>query len=215
MNIDKNVAIKYTAAQYPNVTLSNYLNIPAAIRSPYLKGETLTFYSFSGDYNAANLVPGNVITQTPASSANIYVTYTNGDLMSKFLHLRASRTFNITINGDYVYDSGGGTLAHKANPTEEEKGSDAYLWYIGQSGKEDPYAVQIKNKATNKSLKYTTPSTLALADDASNFILLSGSTAGDGANYEQMELLAATGDFNYSSYHQICIADHYRSSSGQ
>jgi hypothetical protein len=36
-----------------------------------------------------------------------------------------------------------------------------------------------------------------LADDASNFILLSGSTAGDGANYEQMELMAATGDFNY------------------
>ena len=128
VNLDRQIAIKYKVAQYPDVTLSNYLNIPAAIRSPYLEEETLTFYSFSEPYNAAKLVAGNVITKTPTSSADIYVTYTNTHLMSKFLHLRASRTFNLTINGDYIYDSGGGTLAHNASATDADKETNAYLW---------------------------------------------------------------------------------------
>ncbi len=197
VNLDKEIAIKYKVAQYADVTLSGYLNIPAAIRSPYLEEETLTFYSFSQPYSESKLIAGNVITKTPTSSADIYVTYTNTHLMSKFLHLRASRTLNLTINGDYIYDSGGGTLAHNASATDADKETNAYLWYMGRSGHEDPYAVQIKNKDSNKFLNFTTPSTLALADDASNFILMSGSAAGDDINYEQMELMAATGDDNY------------------
>ena len=133
VNLAGEVAIKQKVAQYAGARFSNYLSIPAAIRSPYLEGETLTFYSFSGAYNSANLVPGNVIEETPASSANIYVTYTNTDLMSKFLHLRAKHTFNLTINGEYIYDDSG-TLAHEASPSDAEKESDPYLWYIGKAG---------------------------------------------------------------------------------
>jgi len=199
VNLAGEVAIKQKVAQYVGVRLESYLNIPAAIRSPYLEGETLTFYSFSGAYNAANLVAGNVIEETPTSSANIYVTYTNAQLMSKFLHLRAYRSFNITINGDYIYDDSG-TLNHNASPSDADKETNAYLWKIGKYGAEDPYAVLIMNKATENYFHYTTtPSlTFSLNDAApSKFILMSGSAAGDGANYEQMELMAATGDDNY------------------
>ena len=196
VNLAGEVAIKQKVAQYAGVRFSNYLSIPAAIRSPYLEGETLTFYSFSGAYNSANLVPGNVIEETPASSANIYVTYTNTDLMSKFLHLRAKRTFNLTINGEYIYDDSG-TLAHEASPSDAEKESNPYLWYIGKAGAEDPYAVLIRNKNSDSYFHYATPSALSLDAAPSKFILLSGSAAGDGANYEQMELMAATGDDNY------------------
>ena len=199
VNLANNIAIKRTVAMEAGLTLRNYTSVPAAIRSPYLAEETLTFYSFSGTYDAANLVAGNVITQTPSSSANIYVKYTNNHLMGKFLHLRAYRTFNLTLNGDYIYDSGGGTWAHtsSATITNENKSDDAYLWYIGKSGAEDPYAVQVRNKSTDKYLNYSTPSTLTLNANPSNFILMSGSAPGDGANYEQMELMAATGDDNY------------------
>lgn len=199
VNLAGEVAIKQKVAQYAGARFSNYLSIPAAIRSPYLEGETLTFYSFSGAYNSANLVPGNVIEETPASSANIYVTYTNTDLMSKFLHLRAKRTFNLTINGEYIYDDSG-TLAHEASPSDAEKESNPYLWYIGKAGAEDPYAVLIRNKNSDSYFHYATPATpsaLSLDGAPSKFILLSGSAAGDGANYEQMELMAATGDDNY------------------
>ena len=196
VNLAGEVAIKQKVAQYAGARFSNYLSIPAAIRSPYLEGETLTFYSFSGAYNSANLVPGNVIEETPASSANIYVTYTNTDLMSKFLHLRAKHTFNLTINGEYIYDDSG-TLAHEASPSDAEKESDPYLWYIGKAGAEDPYAVLIRNKNSDSYFHYATPSALSLDGAPSKFILLSGSAAGDGANYEQMELMAATGDDNY------------------
>ena len=199
VNLAGEVAIKQKVAQYAGARFSNYLSIPAAIRSPYLEGETLTFYSFSGAYNSANLVPGNVIEETPASSANIYVTYTNTDLMSKFLHLRAKRTFNLTINGEYIYDDSG-TLAHEASPSDAEKETAPYLWYIGKAGAEDPYAVLIRNKNSDSYFHYATPATpsaLSLDGAPSKFILLSGSAAGDGANYEQMELMAATGDDNY------------------
>ena len=199
VNLAGEVAITQKVAQYAGVRFSNYLSIPAAIRSPYLEGETLTFYSFSGAYNSANLVPGNVIEETPASSANIYVTYTNTELMSKFLHLRAKRTFNLTINGEYIYDDSG-TLAHEASPSDAEKETAPYLWYIGKAGAEDPYAVLIRNKNSDSYFHYATPATpsaLSLDGAPSKFILLSGSAAGDGANYEQMELMAATGDDNY------------------
>ena len=199
VNLAGEVAIKQKVAQYAGARFSNYLSIPAAIRSPYLEGETLTFYSFSGAYNSANLVPGNVIEETPASSANIYVTYTNTELMSKFLHLRAKRTFNLTINGEYIYDDSG-TLAHEASPSDAEKETAPYLWYIGKAGAEDPYAVLIRNKNSDSYFHYATPATpsaLSLDGAPSKFILLSGSAAGDGANYEQMELMAATGDDNY------------------
>ena len=191
---DNRIAIKYTTTTPELVgrKLTSYTDIPEAICSPYLRGETMTFYTFSGAYDAANLTDENQTDGTPfESGANIYVRYTTNHLTDddKILHLEGSRILNIKVNGDYIYDNSG-TLAHEN--TDANKKTLSRMWYItGQ----DPYAVQIKNAATNNYLEFTTPSTLSLGNGEGNsrFILLEGSDDGDPALYEQMELAAATG----------------------
>ena len=189
-----NIAIKYTISQPVGMPL-NLAAIPEAIRSPYLAGETLTFYTFSGDYASSRLTDENIITESPLDDANIYVTYTTDHLTDagKFLHLRGARVFNIAVNGNYIYDDGG-TLAHEA--TDANLANNNRVWAVIGN---DPYAVQVKNVDTQRSLGYTTPSTLSVAAAPANkyFILLAGSADGDGTTYGQFELMAATGDDNY------------------
>jgi len=94
-----NIAIKYTtsADQPAAKALSSYTDIPAAIRSPYLNGETVKFYTFSGAFDAEKLTDENKIPATPVTdNANIYVTYTTDHLSEKFLRLQGKRAFTAT-----------------------------------------------------------------------------------------------------------------------
>ena len=189
------VAITHTATGQPVGTpLTDYMDIPEAIRSPYLEGEALTFYSFSGTYDQSHLTDENQITETPLNSADIYVTYTTDHLAEKFLHLRGARVFNITVDGNYVFDDSG-TLSHEA--TDANNADESHLWSL-KGG--DPYAVQIENADAKRLLGYdTSDGTLALAANPTNkyFVLMEGSATGDGTTYAQMELMAATGDDTY------------------
>ncbi len=184
------IAIKYTtgADQPAAKALSSYTDIPAAIRSPYLNGETVKFYTFSGAFDADNLTDENKIAATPvADNANIYVTYTTDRLSEKFLRLRGARAFNFVTNDGYAYDNGG-TLAY--DNVETNKTQTNHLWNISGG---DPYAVQIKNLGTHKYLVSSTMPTLSLAETATNnFILMEQSAAAD-AGSESVMLMKATG----------------------
>ena len=86
---------KADVRQAAGTSLSGYASIPTEIQSSYISDETITFYTMTGDFDAANLDGEHSITKTPATSANIYITYTTTKLGSKFLSLTNSAPFNI------------------------------------------------------------------------------------------------------------------------
>lgn len=194
VNRQGNIAIQHTVKQAVGKPLSGYTAIPESIRSPYIADETVTFYALSDAYTTSDqLTDENQVTAT-TTTATIYVTYTTSHLPEKFLKLRAARMFNITVGGEYIYDDSG-TLSHESS--DANKSSANRMWYIG-SDTPDPYAVQLRNASTKNVLGYATPSTLAVAAAPANknFILMA-TTTGSGDAYEQMELMAATGNANY------------------
>ena len=183
------IAIKYTtgADQPAAKALSSYTDIPEAIRSPYLNGETVKFYTFSGDFSADKLSDENKITATPVTDgANIYVTYTTDHLSEKFLRLQGKRAFNIDDSG-CIYDNGGSLGTGGGSPTVT---TTTHLWYISGN---DPYAVQIKNLSTGKYLVSSTLPTLSLAASATNNFILMEESAAANADHESMSLMVATG----------------------
>ena len=184
------VAIQHTSLkQAVGKALNSYLDIPDAIRSPYLDGETVLFYTFSEAYSSINqLNDENKITKTPEDDANIYVTYTTDHLSDKFLKLRGARAFNVKVNNEYIYDNSG-TLASES--AETNKANTNYLWYFTGG---DPYAVQVKNADTNKYLVFSTAPTFSLSETPANYILMPGSTSGDGSTYDVVSLREATGN---------------------
>ena len=202
VNRAKAIAIKCSIKQAVGKALSSYIDIPEAIRSPYLNGEEVNFYTFGDPYSPTSteqLIEENEITKTPNADANIYVTYTTDHLLDddKFLHLRGARAFNITVGGKCIYDNNG-TLATEDADFASTTQVRNHLWYFTGN---DPYSVQIKNLATGKYLVFSTSPTLSLATTATNsFILMPGSDSGDGTTYEQVYLMAATGtnDTDYS-----------------
>ncbi len=192
VNRSGDIAVKCELKQPVGKTLSSYLDIPAAIQSPYLDGETVLFYSFDEAYSSTDqLSDENQISKTPATDANIYVTYTTTGLSEKFLKLRGASAFNITESNNCIYDDSG-TLASETADYSTDITTANHLWkFTG----EDPYAVQISNLGTSKYLVFSTPPTLELAATATNsFIIMAGSASGDGTTYEQINLMAATGD---------------------
>ena len=182
------IAIKQVVKQAEGKALGSMADIPADIRSPYLIGETVTFYSFDEAFTSTEQLTDEVkISATPQDDANIYVTYTTDHLSEKFLRLRGARAFNIVTNGEYAYDNGG-TLAY--DNVETNKTQTNHLWNISGG---DPYAVQIDNLSTGKYLVSSTMPTLSLAGTATNnFILMEQSAAAD-AGSESVMLMKATG----------------------
>ena len=188
VNKSGDIAIKQVVKQAEGKALGSMADIPADIRSPYLIGETVKFYSFDEAFTSAEQLTDEVkISATPQDDANIYVTYTTDHLSEKFLRLRGARAFNIVTNGEYAYDNGG-TLAY--DNVETNKTQPSHLWNISGG---DPYAVQIENLGTHKYLVSSTMPTLSLAATATNnFILMEESAAAD-ADHESMSLMVATG----------------------
>ena len=189
VNKSGDIAIKQVVKQAEGKALGSMADdIPADIRSPYLIGETVTFYSFDEAFTSTEQLTDEVkISATPQDDANIYVTYTTDHLSDRFLRLRGARAFNIVTNGEYAYDNGG-TLAY--DNVEANKKQPNHLWNISGG---DPYAVQIDNLSTHKYLVSSTMPTLSLAETATNnFILMEESAAAD-AGSESVRLMKATG----------------------
>ncbi len=183
--VDNNgrIAIKYTVSQYASTRLDGahgHEAIPEAIYSPYLEGETLKFYTFTGDYNAANLTDANKITQTPNSAANIYVRYTTDLLSTRSLPLDG-KSYSVKVGGEsgkYVkYDSGLSLSATLPNPRTDEANFSKHVWFTSNK---DPYNVSIQNNIP-----------FALLDNSTKtqFILMKGSSNDE----TQVELLLASG----------------------
>ena len=192
------IAITYTIKEAVGKPLSGYSSIPEAIRSMYVRKETITFRSFDVAFSTAALEAADALTETPSTS-NIYITYTMDHLGEETLHLRGAHQMNIKAgeNGtfDNIYDSGtagSGVLAHDAIAVTDENRD--HLWLVNGN---DPYALTIRNVNTHNYLHYATPSTLSLDASPSYFILMAGADDGVHSVYEQMELMAATGDGNY------------------
>ena len=189
------IAIKYTtgADQPAAKALSDYTDIPEAIRSPYLDGETVQFYTFSDSYSTPEellnlLTDENKITATPVTNnANIYVTYTTDHLSEKFLRLRGARAFNLKTVYGYAYDNNGSL---EYDNTEANNTQPTHLWNISGG---DPYAVQIENLGTHRYLVSSTMPALSLAATATNNFILMEESAATDAGSESVKLMKATG----------------------
>ena len=163
------------------MTPLNYDNLPAAIRSPYIEDETLTFYSDAG-CTATITTAGQAI----GPGNDIYVKYTTSRLGDKRLDLSGTSAYKMRVGGTYIYDNGS-TLA-TGTPTDN--------WLLTGS---DPYAVEIKSTTGQHSISYSTSPTPSLSLDGSNktFILLSGTSS------TLVELMAAAGADVTTTYYNI------------
>ena len=168
--VNKSDAVAISSApvqQAAGTPISGYTSIPAEIRSEYLSGETVKFYSFSGDFDKNKLIDENLITETPSESANIYVTYTTEHLSERFLPLTNANPYNIkTAGGDYLYytSSALGTITDAATSKTENE----YLWNI--SG-EDPYNMTLRNMGARQYYNYD-GSAASLNASSQPFILM-------------------------------------------
>ena len=177
------VAIKYTVTQEVNHRLNGdhgHKAIPSAIYSPYIEGETLTFYTFTGEFNAANLTDANKINSTPNSGANIYVRYTNDKLSTRRYLLDGTKSYFMQLGDKYViYNSGVTTQAGR--PIIEGEGSEGKELKIWTLRNSDPYDVEVQNTGEGNH---------KLLDDTEiHFILMDGAGTAEG----QVELLFANG----------------------
>ncbi|MBQ6097676.1 MAG: chitobiase/beta-hexosaminidase C-terminal domain-containing protein, partial [Bacteroidales bacterium] len=184
------IAVKCELKQTVGKTLNSYLDIPADIQSPYLAGETVTFYTFSEAYSSTDqLNDENKITETPEADANIYVTYTTDHILEKFIKLNGASVFNITESNKCIYDDSG-SLASETADYSTAIATANHLWnFFG----EDPYAVQIQNFDTNNFLVFSTPLTLSVAATATNNFILMEESAAANADHESVSLMVATG----------------------
>ncbi len=189
--VDKSgrIAIKYTVSQYASTRLDGehgHEAIPEAIYSPYLEGETLTFYStLSAEGSRDNL--SNPITVTPASD-DIYVSYTTGLLNTRSLSIDGSSSLSVKVGSKYVKYENSAIGFADALPARGSAGYDTelpkFVWNVVNS---DPYDVGIR-KTIVESTYYYMP-----GNDGTNihFILMAGS---DPDNGQQVELILASGE---------------------
>ena len=167
------IAIKYTVEQYVSTRLDGKFGheaIPKAIYSPYLEGETLTFYTTFTENNLASLA--DEIVQTPNSTANIYVHYTQ-NLLSTRPYPLSLKEYVMKLGDKFVWNNSGTIATQDSRPGLDDAEIAKKVWVLDNS---DPYNVYIKNG----ELKL-------LNSDDFHFILMDGATSG------QVEMLFANG----------------------
>lgn len=143
------IAIKYTVTQEVSRRLDGehgHKAIPSAIYSPYLEGETLTFYTTFTEGTRDNL--SNPITATPTSNANIYVSYTQGLLSTRPYPLDDSKSYFMQLGDKYVIYSNG-VATQNTRPSVEDDDKDNKIWTVSNR---DPYDVRVTNSTNNRSL---------------------------------------------------------------
>lgn len=176
------IAIKYTVTQEVSHRLDGehgHKAIPSAIYSPYLEGETLTFYKSS------TLTEGNKITQLPNTAGDIFVRYTQELHSSRMYPLDGTKSYFMQLGDRYVvYNSGVATQETRPNFDDSNKNDE--VWILSNSVENpadrtpDPYDVCIRNVTNNFKLWDNTEI---------HFILMGGAGTSDG----QIELLFASG----------------------
>lgn len=176
-------AIQYTVKQYASTRLDGdhgHKALPEDIYSPYLEGETLTFY------NNSDLATAHIITTTPASDANIYVCYTTNLLSTRSLSLDGNSNLSVKVGSKYVKYENSAIGFEDGLPA---RGSDGYedklkkfVWKVVNS---DPYNVSI-HKAFEGDYYLPTNN-----DTDIHYILMKGS---DPNNGQQVELILASGE---------------------
>lgn len=179
-------------------------NLPASIASPYIKNETITGYLNAVEQPGSSdgrktYQLNDIVSETPLSNATIYIEYTTDHILdnTNFLHLRGARAFNLQVNGRYLYDGGAENVtddhAVSAESTDANLSDNNRLWYL-EGG--DPYAVEIRNASTQNYIRVTDGHEVGLHNSPPTgryFIIMGGSSAGDGTTYTQIELMAADG----------------------
>ena len=164
------VAVKASTEQTIFSPLS-MASIPSIILSPFLVGEELTFYQTYTDKAGRNtLANENIIKETPNTNHDIYVKYTTSTLGSKAFTLSEDQEINVKLNGEYLYCemvNDAFVIKTKAEPTNAELSSNAYLWYL--RGR-DPYYMLVENKGTTVAQNFspTTESVTIYNDDGSD-----------------------------------------------
>ena len=173
------IAIKYTVKQEVSHRLDGehgHKAIPSAIYSPYIEGETLTFYK---TYTAGTGAVSNPVTMLPNGKANtptdIYVRYTNAKLSTRRYLLDGTKSYFMQLGDRYVvYSSGVKTQTER--PSIEEVGKELKIWTLYNS---DPYDVEVRNTGEGNH---------KLLDDTEiHFIIMDGAGTAEG----QVELLFA------------------------
>ena len=172
VNRQRKVVMTKAVKQPAGLTLSGYTSIPADIRSSYLDGETVKFYTFSNSYAVGASIPATTIenaddiNKTPTSATEIYVTYTT-DLLagtSRFLHLRGARPLNLKYETEsntfkYINENTEGSIEYTASEAESIS-TNSYLWYISSGiSTGDPYDVFVQNSGKAKYLSYSSSAT--------------------------------------------------------
>ncbi len=182
------IAIKYTVRQEVAHRLDGehgHKAIPSPIYSPYLKGETLTFYNSSTIENA------NKITQLPAGGGDIYVRYTTTLLPSRLYPLNGTKEYVMQIGDRYAIYTGILTT-QDTRPTLEDANIKQKVWVLLNA---DPYNVQVKNTLGNFLILDNLPE-----GDVHFFIM-------DGKSAEQVELLFASGaDISSSTSNSLTLS---------
>ena len=147
--VDKSgrIAVKASAEQTIFSPLS-IDSIPSIIVSPFLLGETVTFY----DNNYVDLSGRSSLThsisETPNVADDIYVTYTTTHLIDKPIKLSEDQEFNVVLNGQYIYFDGS-SISTKTAPTPAELQDKNFLWKLRNR---DPYAMLIDNMGAREVL---------------------------------------------------------------
>ena len=146
-----------SAEQITGTTL-DYDAIPDIIRSPLLKGATLSFTTFDSEDMDLNH-HSTVIRTTNSEEGNLYknhifVSYTAlTDERVKLLDDDAGiHVFNVMIDGEYIYYDNGIIKSTPNLNTIPDGKADYYKWVLGGN---DPYAMSIRNLGYDKYLKVT------------------------------------------------------------
>ena len=137
-------ALVYEVEQSPYLPL-DYDHVPQAIRSPLIKGETLTFYTASqlkaGESNKYEPV-GAAITETPATTsgtADIYIKYTYTCNDTKAVDLTGELYYHMKVTGDYAYATSPTVVGRVSTDGNTQK--ETRVWHFTGS---DPYAMQLR-----------------------------------------------------------------------
>ncbi len=142
------IAIKYTVTQEVSHRLDGehgHKAIPSAIYSPYLEGETLTFYTtFTEEGNLETL--SNPITQLPSGNdppakKDIYVRYTTNHLSEKYYPLDNTKNYFMQLGGRYVIHNGS-VVTQVDRPSIEGADKENNIWLVFN---QDPYNITVRN----------------------------------------------------------------------
>ena len=147
--VDKEGRIAVAAsAEQPIFMPLSAESLPSVIVSPFLTGESVTFYDAYTDNAGRSTLTGHEITQTPIENHNIFVKYTTTDLKNKPITLSDDQEFFVKLNGKFIYyDADDNSIKTSDDRVETE---NKYKWKLRNR---DPYAMLIDNLEARADLE--------------------------------------------------------------